>query len=91
MVTIAEENFERWLDCTDDDSADALTLLAPPEPGEFLWHEVSTRVNRAANDDAQLILPVAAAEAEAERQPQPARMPRKRASAAGDDGQGSLF
>src|SRR6185295_8514445 len=47
-VTIAPDDFGRWLDCAGDDAADALALLAQPAIGEFVWHEVSTRVNRTA-------------------------------------------
>jgi putative SOS response-associated peptidase YedK len=91
-VTIAPEDFVRWLDCTDDDAAAAMALLVPPREGEFVWHEVSTRVNRAANDDAQLILPITAEEAAAAEAKPVKVLPRKPASApAGDDGQGSLF
>lgn len=90
-VTIAPDDFGRWLDCAGDDAADALPLLARPAEGEFVWHEVSTRVNRTANDDAQLILPITGEEAEAERE-KPKVSPRKRVAAASrDDGQGSLF
>src|SRR3954465_2298283 len=89
-VTIAPDDFGRWLDCTGDDAADALALLAPRAEGEFVPHEVSMRVNRTANDDAQLILPISAEDAEVERE-RPANVsPRKRV-VAGDDGQGSLF
>ena len=35
-----------------------MTLLTAPAEGEFGWHEVSTRVNRVVNDDAQLVLPI---------------------------------
>jgi putative SOS response-associated peptidase YedK len=91
-VTIATDDFGRWLDCAGDDAADALPLLAPPAEVEFVWHAVSTRVNRTANDDAQLILPISEEEAEAEREKTLKAVPRKRAVAAsGDDGQGSLF
>jgi putative SOS response-associated peptidase YedK len=91
-VTIVPDDFERWLDCAGDDAADALPLLAPPTEGEFVWHEVSTRVNRTANDDAQLILPISEQAAEAEREKPVKALPRKRAAAAsGDEGQGSLF
>jgi putative SOS response-associated peptidase YedK len=91
-VTISSGDFERWLDCAGDDAADALPLLAPPAEGEFVWHEVSTRVNRTANDDAQLILPISAEQAEAEREKPVKGSPRKRVAAASrDDGQGSLF
>src|SRR4051812_22737415 len=68
-VTIPPDGFDRWLDCANDDASDALPLLGPPAQGDFAWHEVSTRVNRAAHDGAQLILPISAEEAEAEREP----------------------
>jgi putative SOS response-associated peptidase YedK len=90
-VTIAPADFDRWLDGRTYDAETVMELLVAPEEGEFAWHEISTRVNRVANDDAQLILPITAEEMAAEA-PRPARpaAPRKPASAA-DDGQGSLF
>jgi putative SOS response-associated peptidase YedK len=57
-VTIAPGDFDRWLDCSSDDPEVALPLLTAPAEGEFTWHQVSTRVNRTANDDAQLVLPI---------------------------------
>jgi putative SOS response-associated peptidase YedK len=91
-VTIAADDFERWLDCRDDDAETVMALLTPPAEGAFVWHEVSTRVNRVANDDAQLILPITPEEREAEG-PKPAKkpVPRKPVPVASDDGQGSLF
>jgi putative SOS response-associated peptidase YedK len=91
-VTIAPDAFERWLDCRADDAGDVMPLLTGPEQGAFAWHEISTRVNRVANDDAQLIMPITAEEREAE-EPKPARKsaPRKATPATEDDGQGSLF
>jgi putative SOS response-associated peptidase YedK len=92
-VTIAPGDFDRWLDCRDDDTETAVGLLTAPEEGEFVWHEISTRVNRTANDDAQLILPITEEERAAEEE-KPARKaaPRKPAPAVSeDDGQGSLF
>jgi putative SOS response-associated peptidase YedK len=92
-VTIAPDDFDRWLDCGAHDVETAMALLSAPEEGEFVWHEVSTRVNRVANDDAQLILPITAEEREAAEEPKPPGKPasRKPARAASDDGQGSLF
>jgi putative SOS response-associated peptidase YedK len=87
-VTIAPGDFERWLDCGTHDAEDAMALLTTPGEGEFVWHEISTRVNRVANDDAQLILPISAEE------PMPVKKaaPRKPVPAVSeDDGQGSLF
>ena len=91
-VTIASGDFARWLDCSDDSAASVMALLTAPAEGEFAWHEISTRVNRVANDDAQLTLPITAEEMAAE-EPKPAKKAsaRKPAVASGDDGQGSLF
>jgi putative SOS response-associated peptidase YedK len=91
-VTIGADDFERWLDCRDDEVDAAMALLSPPRDGEFVWHEVSSRVNRAANDDAELILPITAEEAAVEEGKPVKVLPRKPAPApTGDDGQGSLF
>ena len=91
-VTISPDDFERWLDCRAYDAQTVMALLRGPDEGEFAWHEVSTRVNRVANDDAQLILPITAEQMAAE-QPRPVKkaVPRKPAPAPPDDGQGSLF
>ncbi len=84
-VTIAEGDFERWLDGLNYDAESAMALLVGPEEGEFAWYEVSTRVNAAANDDAQLTLPITDEQRAAE-EPKP-----KKAAGGGDDGQGRLF
>jgi putative SOS response-associated peptidase YedK len=91
-VTIAQGDFDRWLDCAGEDAGDAMALLAAPAEGEFLWHEVSTRVNRTANDDAQLILPISPEQAAAE-EPKPVRKVARKVVpvSSEDDGQGSLF
>jgi putative SOS response-associated peptidase YedK len=88
-VTIAAGDFERWLDGLNHDADSVMALLVGPEVGEFAWHEVSTRVNAHANDDAQLTLPITDEQRAAE-EPKPAAT-RKAASSPGDDGQGSLF
>jgi putative SOS response-associated peptidase YedK len=90
-VTIAAGDFGRWLDGLNHDAESAMALLVGPAEGEFAWYEVSTRVNAAANDDAQLTLPITAEQMAAE-EPKPKKAaPRKAASAEPDDGQGSLF
>jgi putative SOS response-associated peptidase YedK len=92
-VTIAVSDFARWLDCSAFDVEEIMPLLAAPEAGEFTWHEVSSRVNNAANDDAQLLLPITEEERAAE-EPKPVKKaaPRKAATPSrSDDGQGSLF
>src|SRR5260221_11500469 len=92
-VTIAPDDFDRWLQCCSDDAETVMALLTAPAEGEFAWHEVSTRVNRTAHDDAQLILPITAEELAAE-QPKPAKRAAARkpaAVASDDDAQGALF
>jgi putative SOS response-associated peptidase YedK len=91
-VIIAPADFASWLDCSDDDAETIMALLTAPAEGEFVWHEVSTRVNRVANDDEQLILPITAEERAAE-EPKPAKKAalRKQTPVTFDDGQGSLF
>jgi putative SOS response-associated peptidase YedK len=90
-VTIAPSDFERWLDCRMVDVETAMALLTAPGEGEFVWHEVSTRVNHVANDDVQLILPITAEQRAAEEPAPKKTAPRKPAPVAEDDGQGSLF
>jgi putative SOS response-associated peptidase YedK len=90
-VTISPADFGRWLDCSVDEAETVMALLRPPGAGEFVWHEVSTRVNRAANDDAQLILPITAEERAAEEPKPVKKAARKPLAASEDDGQGSLF
>jgi len=89
-VTIAPEDFARWLDCADGDPDAAMDLLHAPAEGEFAWHEISIRVNRVANDDAQLILPISEEERAAE-EPKPKKAAARKATPPPDDGQGSLF
>ena len=90
-VTIAPDDFERWLDGRTNDADDVMTLLKAPGEGEFAWHEVSTRVNRVVNDDEQLVLPITDEERAAE-EPKPKKAaPRKTTPAPEDEGQGSLF
>jgi len=88
-VTIAPDDFARWLDCRNDEVEAALPLLKPPRIGEFVWHPVSTQVNRAANDDAQLVLPISAEEMAAESRP--VKKAVRKPPPAIDDAQGSLF
>src|SRR3978361_940040 len=90
-VTIAPDDFERWLAGRAHDAEHVMTLLRGPVVGEFAWHEVSTRVNRVANDDEQLVLPITDEERAAE-EPKPKKAaPLKTTPAPEDEGQGSLF
>jgi hypothetical protein len=91
-VTLMPGDFDRWLDCSSDDAVPVMALLRGPLPGEFIWHEVSTRVNHADNDDAQLLLPISDEQRAIEDASKSAKKaaPRKPPPSV-DDGQGSLF
>ncbi len=90
-VTIATDDFDRWLDCSRNDAEAVMALLRAPAAGEFTWHEVSTRVNRAVNDDPQLVLPITAEQMAAEQPPSNKAAARRTGAASSDNGQGSLF
>ncbi|MBY0382765.1 MAG: SOS response-associated peptidase [Xanthobacteraceae bacterium] len=94
-VVIAPADHGQWLDANVMHAEEAAQLLKAP-PRDFLaWHPVSSEVNRVANDDAALILPV-------EPEPAPAVMDgpsgekaapsrRSKSQTRQDDTQGSLF
>jgi putative SOS response-associated peptidase YedK len=60
-VVIPPEAFDRWLDPDETKFKEACVLLKPA-PDDFMEaYEVSPRVNKAAHDDAENIVPVASA------------------------------
>ena len=80
-AVIAPEAFDLWLDAATVDAETAVALIAPAPETLFSAYEVSTAVNRTANDSAALIVPVAP---DGPKVRAPAK-PKK------DDGQTSLF
>jgi putative SOS response-associated peptidase YedK len=85
-VVIPPQAFDLWLDCARVDADTAATLLVPAPDDVFEAHEVSTAVNRTANDSAQLIEPVKPGANE-----RPAAKAATRVKQKKDDGQASLF
>jgi putative SOS response-associated peptidase YedK len=90
-VVIPPEAFDLWLDCVNVDERAAQALIKPAQEDLFEAYEISTAVNRTANDNPSLIERLAAG-----AEPEPA--PRKRAAAKprakrgkSEDGQGALF
>ena len=86
-VVVPPEAFDLWLDCAHVDAETAAALIAPARDDMLDAHEISTAVNRVANDDAKLLEPVAPGA-------EPAPAPPKRAAARrakSDGGQGVLF
>jgi putative SOS response-associated peptidase YedK len=88
-VIVAPDAFDLWLNCTDVDARTAAALIVPAPENLLEAYEVSTAVNRVANDNAKLVEPLAAG-----AQPQPAAAPKPAAAAKRekkDEGQTSLF
>jgi len=59
-VVLPESGWERWLDRDLVDTESLGDLLVPAPDDEFSLHPISTRVNRAVNNDELLISPVPA-------------------------------
>ena len=83
-AVIPPEAFDLWLDCANVEAETAAALLMPAPDDLFEAYEISTAVNRAANDSPELIEPVAPGAELVETKP-------KRAKPQTDDGQASLF
>jgi putative SOS response-associated peptidase YedK len=89
-VIIAPEAFDLWLNTADVDTQTAAALIAPAPDNLLEAFEISTAVNRTANDNPKLIDPVAPGAPEAEpAKPAVKKTPAKRARK--NDKQGALF
>jgi putative SOS response-associated peptidase YedK len=87
-AVIPPEAFDRWLDCANVDAEAAAALLMPAPEDLFEAYEISTAVNRTANDSAALIEPLTPGAPDA-MEPRP--VTRARPKKETDDGQQSLF
>jgi putative SOS response-associated peptidase YedK len=96
-VIIQPEAFDLWLNCADVDATTAAALIAPASEDLLEAYEVSTAVNRTANDNPKLVEPL-----DTHAEPAPARKTAAPKSAASkpaarakrakkDSGQGALF
>jgi putative SOS response-associated peptidase YedK len=54
-VIVAPEAFNLWLDCANVDATTAAALIVPAPEALHEYYEVSSALNRAANDDERLI------------------------------------
>ena len=54
-VILAPEAFDLWLNCADVDAQTAAALIAPAPENMLEAYEVSTAVNRTANDNPKLV------------------------------------
>ncbi len=91
-VIVPPEAFDLWLNCSDVDATTAAALIQPAPENLLEVYPVSPAVNRTANDNPQLVEPLAAG-AETQAAPAPPTRPAraKPAKEKGDSGQGALF
>ncbi len=67
-VILPPQAFDMWLDCAHVDPTTAAALLVPASDNLFEAYEISTAVNRVANDLPALIAPLGGADAEKARE-----------------------
>jgi putative SOS response-associated peptidase YedK len=87
-VIVPPEAFDFWLDGASVDATTAAALIAPAPDNLLEAYEISTAVNRTANDNPNLLEPVVPGKLEAAPPPKP---PARVKRAKKDGGQGALF
>ena len=89
-VIVPADAFNLWLDCANVDVETAMTLVAPAPDAALEAYEVSTAVNRTANDNPKLVERCSpSADPAPEQTPTPQKQPARRTKK--NDGQGVLF
>ncbi len=81
-VVVPPDAFDVWLDCANVDAETASALLIPPPDDLFEAYEISTAVNRTANDGPDVIAPISAQPAPRAAEAQPVQPAAKAADAA---------
>ena len=77
-VVVPPEAFDLWLDCANVDAETAAALIAPARDDVLEAYEISTAVNRVANDNPALIEPVRRRRSPSRRSRRPKRRSSKR-------------
>ena len=90
-VFIAPDAFDLWLDCANVEADVAAALIRPAPEALLEAHEVSTAVNRVANDTDALIKPFAAPAVSEEPVTKAPAKKEKQKKVKEPDGQASLF
>jgi putative SOS response-associated peptidase YedK len=92
-VVVPPEAFDFWLDCANVDATTAAALIAPAREGILEAYEISTAVNRTANDGPKLIEPLAVQSEPERTEPEPAAgaAPKGARKLKKDERQSSLF
>jgi hypothetical protein len=88
-VIVPPEAFDLWLDGANVDATTAAALIQPAPDNLLEAYEISTAVNRTANDNPKLLEPVGPSQSAPAPQPAAKRPRVKRGKK--DDGQTSLL
>jgi putative SOS response-associated peptidase YedK len=88
-VIVPPEAFDLWLDGATVDATTAAALIAPAPEDLLVAYEISTAVNRTANDNPKLLEPVGPSQAAPAPQPAAKRPRVKRGKK--NDGQATLL
>jgi putative SOS response-associated peptidase YedK len=88
-VIVPPEAFDLWLNSNEVDATTAAALIAPAPDGLLEACEISTAVNRTANDNPRVIEPIAGEPAPSQPTAKPPEPRAKRVKKS--DGQSSLF
>jgi putative SOS response-associated peptidase YedK len=89
-VILAPEAFDLWLNSNEVDATTAAALITPASDNLLEAYEISTAVNRTANDNAKLLIPVVPGQVQPEPV-KPAAKPAPAKRAKKGSGQGALF
>ena len=89
-VFVPKQAFDLWLDCANVEADVAAALIRPADDALLEAHEISTAVNRVANDSPALIAPIASKAAAPSPEAPPARNARRKKPKVSDD-QASLL
>ncbi len=90
-VVIPPEAFDMWLDCANVDALTAAALLVAAPDDLMEAYEISTAVNRVANDGPEVIAPVSEAAAPETAPPDSEKVRRGDKRSKTDRRQPSLF
>jgi putative SOS response-associated peptidase YedK len=88
-VIVPPEAFDLWLNSNEVDATTAAALIAPAPDGLLEAYEISTAVNRTANDNTKVIEPITGEPAPSQPAAKPPEPRAKRVKKS--DGQSSLF
>jgi putative SOS response-associated peptidase YedK len=90
-VIVPPNAFDLWVNTAEVDATTAAALITPAPDDLLEAYEISTAVNRTANDNPKLLEPVGSAPSEAAKAPAPRARAKRTKTVKKPSGQGALF